>query len=59
MLDSIYHMTMKLIQNHIFRVENVKILQSLRQQYNGGHYVTQENLQNPRGLWILLHLLPL
>ena len=59
MLDSIYHMTFKLIKNHIFGVENVKILQSLRQRYNGRYYVTSENLQNPSGLSIFLYLLPL
>ena len=39
-LDSIYHMTLKLLNNHILS-ENVKILLSFLQLYNGHHYVTK------------------
>ena len=40
MLDSIYHMTLKLIKSHIFRRENIKILRSFMQCYKGHHFVT-------------------
>ena len=39
MLDSIYHMTLKLIKNHIFCADNVNILTSFTQCYNGRYYV--------------------
>ena len=39
MLDSIYHMTLKLLKNHIFGVKNVKILPSFTQPYNRCHNV--------------------
>ena len=39
MLDSIYHMRLKLLKNHIFGVK-VMILTSFTQRYNGRHYVT-------------------
>ena len=39
-LDSIYHMTFKLIKNTFWR-ENVKILLSLAQRYNGRQYVAK------------------
>ena len=41
MLDSIYHITLKLLKNHIFGVKNVK---SFTQRYNGCHYVMLLNL---------------
>ena len=37
MLDSINHVTLKLIKNHVFWRENIKILPSFTQHYNGGH----------------------
>ena len=37
MLDSIYHMTLKLIKRII---ENVKVLSSVTQLYDGRHYIT-------------------
>ena len=40
MLDSIYHITLKLLKNHFFGVKNVKILPSFMRCYNGCHYVT-------------------
>ena len=40
MLDSIYHMTLKLLTNGIFWHENIKILSLFMQCYNGPHYVT-------------------
>ena len=40
MLDSIYHMTLKILNNHIFGVQNFKILPSFTQRYNGRHNVT-------------------
>ena len=39
MLDSIYNMTLKLIKTSFWH-ENVAILPSFRQRYNGRHYVT-------------------
>ena len=44
MLDSIYHMALKLIENHIFGCENLRILSNFMQRYNGCHYVTLRNL---------------
>ena len=44
MLDSIYHLTFKLLKNHIFGRKNFKNLQSFMQRYNGCHYVTIQNL---------------
>ena len=38
MLDSIYHMTLKLLENHIFLCENANILPSFK-CYIGRHYV--------------------
>ena len=38
MLDSVYHITLKLIKSYFWR-ENFKILPSLEQCYNGRHYV--------------------
>ena len=56
MLDSIYHMTFKLIiKNHIFGNENVKILSSFMQRYNGHLYVTLQNLLTTSGLSISLY----
>ena len=40
MLDSIYHMILKLIKNHILGVKTSRILPSLSQGYNGHHFVT-------------------
>ena len=39
MLDSIYHMTLKILNNHIFTVKTSKILPSFMQRYNGRHYI--------------------
>ena len=44
MLDSIYHMALKLIKNRIFLRENVKILSSFIQRYNGRYNITLRNL---------------
>ena len=41
MLDSIYHMILKLIENHILGVKTSRILPSLSQGYNGHHFVTR------------------
>ena len=43
MLDSIDHMTLKLLNNCILR-ENVKILLFFSRHYNGRHYLTLPNL---------------
>ena len=40
LLDSIFHMTLKLHKNRIFCCENVKILPSFTQRYNERHYIT-------------------
>ena len=56
MLDSIYHSTLKLLNNHIFGRENIKILPYFMQCYNGRHYVALLNLyKTTSGLSILLH----
>ena len=44
MLDSIYHMTLKLFKTHIFGVKNVKILPYFIHRYNGRHNATLLNL---------------
>ena len=44
MLDSLYQMALKLLNNLIIRVENVKIVPSYTQRYDGRHYVTFLNL---------------
>ena len=44
MLDSIYHMTLKLIENRIFWRENVKILPYFMQRYNGCHNVSRKSV---------------
>ena len=46
MLYSIYHMTFKIIKNHIFCVKIVKILSSLTQHFNGRHYISYETCKN-------------
>ena len=38
MLDSIYHMILKLIKNRIFWPENAKFLPSFKQRYNERHF---------------------
>ena len=40
MLDSIHHMTLKLLENCNFWGENVNILPSFMKCYKGSHYVT-------------------
>ena len=44
LLDSNYHMKLKLLKNQIFGVKNVKILPYFTQRYNGRHYITLLNL---------------
>ena len=39
MLNSIYHMTLKLLKNRNFGHENIKKLLSFTQRYNIRHYV--------------------
>ena len=39
MIDSFYHMTLNELEFHFWR-ENVKILSSFTQRYNGRHHVT-------------------
>ena len=46
MLDSIYHMTLKLIKKLHFWRENVKILPSFTQRYNGRHKVSQKSVNH-------------
>ena len=41
MLDSIYHMTLNLLKNHIFGVEMSILLPTFTQRYNRRHQVTQ------------------
>ena len=44
MLDSIYHIRLKLIKNIIFDVKNAKTLHSFTQRYNGRQYIMLRNL---------------
>ena len=44
MLDSIYHVTLKLIKNGILGLENVKLLSAFTQNYNGRHLLTLKNM---------------
>ena len=54
MLDSIYHMTLKLIKNHIFGVKTSRYCHLLRNVIMD--IITfSENLQTTSGLLILLH----
>ena len=48
MLDSIHHMTpgIKLIKNRFFWRENVKILSSFTQRYNGRHNVSRKSINH-------------
>ena len=46
MLDSIYHMILKLIKNRIHWRENVKILLSFTQGYNGRHNVSRKSVNH-------------
>ena len=55
MLDSIYHMTLKLLKKYNFWHEKIKILPSFTQQYNGIHYVTLLNLVYPFYCMVLHH----
>ena len=44
MLDSVNHITLKLLNKSNFWLENIKILPSFTQHKNGHHYVTLLNL---------------
>ena len=46
MLNSIYHMTLRLIKNHTFGMKT-SILSPFTQHYNGRHYVTLKNHKTP------------
>ena len=46
MLDSIYHMTLKLLKNCIFLRENIKILPSFTQRYSGCHKVSRKSVNH-------------
>ena len=50
MLDSIYHMTLKILKNLHFWCENVKIFPYFRQHYNGHHYVSRKIVNH---LWFI------
>ena len=43
MLDSIYHMTLKILKIHIFDLE-INIFSSFMQRNNERHYLTLRNL---------------
>ena len=49
MIDSIYHMTLKILKNHIFGVKKPKFPP---QHYNGRHYIMLRNLLTTSGLTI-------
>ena len=53
MLDSTYHK--KKTRKSLFWRENVKLLQSFTQRYNGRHYVTLLNMYTTSALSILVH----
>ena len=55
MLDSIYHMTLKLLNKITIGHKNVKILSSFTQRHSGRHYVKLLNLSPTSGLSILLY----
>ena len=44
MLDSIYHMALKLLKNHSFGLKTSSFCDNFKQSYNGRHYVTLLNL---------------
>ena len=44
MLDSIYHMTLKITLKSHFWHENIKLLPSFTQRYKGCNYVALRNL---------------
>ena len=44
MLDSIYHMKIKLLKNLFIWHDKVKMLPSLTEHHNGSHYATLRNL---------------
>ena len=50
MLDSVNHMTLKLIKS-----ENIEASSYFMQHYNGHHYLPLQNLQTTSGLSFLLH----
>ena len=45
-LDSIYHMTLKLIKKLYFWREHVKILPSFTQRYNAHHNVSRKSINH-------------
>ena len=49
MLDSIYHMTLKLIKNLIFGIKNVNILIYFMQCSNGGVQGTSKFISGEQG----------
>ena len=55
MLDSIYHMTLKLLKNLISGMKMSRFLTSFTQRYNGRHVTLQTSLLTTSGLLILLH----
>ena len=46
MLDSVYHMTLKLIKKIAFWRENVNILPYFMQRYNGRHNVSRKSVND-------------
>ena len=46
MLDSIYHIALKLLKNHIFGVKTSRFMLSFMQLYNRCHYIALLNLLN-------------
>ena len=44
MLDSIYHMTLKILKNLIFGMKMSRFLPSFTQRYNGRHVTLQTSL---------------
>ena len=46
MLDSIYHMTLKLLKSCIFWCKNVKIFLYFTQRYNGNYNVSRKSVNH-------------
>ena len=46
MLDSIYHMTLKILKKSHFLCENVNIFPSFMQRFNGRHNVSRKSVNH-------------
>ena len=46
MLDSVYHMTLKILKNCIFGVKRSRFFLILSKRYNGRHYVSRKSVNH-------------